>query len=85
MKLLVILLITWVDGSQSGFELEPTYSCNQAMDDAIALADDVGFEHVRMECIYTDQIIVSPLPMRRPVGLGLNGRREAETKMAGGN
>ena len=85
MKMLVILLITWVDGTQSGFELEPSYSCNQAMDDAMALADDVGFEHVRMECIYTDQIIVSPKPMRRPVVVGLDGGRNTETKVEGGN
>lgn len=69
MKLLVILLISWVDGSQSAFELEPSYKCGVAMDDAIAQAAEMEFEYERMECIYTDTIIVSPLPPRRPADL----------------
>lgn len=66
MKFLVILLISWSDGSYSGFELPADYECNMAMDDAIVQAADMGFDYGRMECIYTDTIIVSPLPPRRP-------------------
>ena len=70
MKVLVYLLITWVDGSQSGFKLPADYSCNDAMDDAIAQAGEVSFDYLIMQCIYTDQIIVSPLPPKRPEAKG---------------
>ena len=69
MKLLVILLISWVDGSHSAFELPATYECGMAMDDARAQAAEMEFEYTKMECIYTDTIIVSPLPPRRPADL----------------
>ena len=69
MKVLVYLLITWVDGSQSGFKLPADYSCNDAMDNAIAQAAEVSFDYLIMQCIYTDQIIVSPRPLKRPTGL----------------
>lgn len=69
MKVLVYLLITWVDGSQSGFKLPADYSCNDAMDNAIAQAGDLSFDYLLMQCIYTDQIIVSPRPPKRPEGL----------------
>jgi hypothetical protein len=69
MKVLVYLLITWVDGSQSGFKLPADYSCNDAMDNAIAQAGEVSFDYLIMQCIYTDQIIVSPRPPKRPEGL----------------
>jgi hypothetical protein len=69
MKVLVYLLITWVDGSQSGFKLPADYSCNDAMDNAIAQAGDLSFDYLIMRCIYTDQIIVSPRPPKRPEGL----------------
>ena len=70
MKFLAYLLITWVDGSQSGFKLPADYSCNDAMDDAIAQAGDVSFDYLIMQCIYTDQIIVSPRPPKRPEANG---------------
>lgn len=71
MKIIVLayLLITWVDGSQSGFKLPAGYPCGDAMDDAIAQARDMGFKYEMMQCIYTDQIIVSPRPMPRPKDL----------------
>lgn len=69
MKVLVYLLITWVDGSQSGFKLPADYSCNDAMEDAIAQAADVSFDYLLMQCIHTDQIIVSPRPPKRPEGM----------------
>jgi hypothetical protein len=68
MKVLVILMISWIDGSHSAFELEPSYECGMAMDDAIAQAAEMEFEYERMECIYTDTIIVSPRPRPRPAG-----------------
>jgi hypothetical protein len=39
------------------------------MANAIAQAEDLGFDHLIMQCIYTDQIIVSPRPPKRPTGL----------------
>jgi hypothetical protein len=65
MKLLAILLITWIDGSQSGYNV-PTYmTCGDLMDKALALAKAHDMEHTELRCIYTDQIIVSPRPMPR--------------------
>ena len=34
MKLLAILLITWIDGSQSGFKLPADMECGDLMDEA---------------------------------------------------
>ena len=66
MKLLAILLITWIDGSQSGYNV-PTYmTCGDLMDEAIALAREHEMRYSVMRCIYTDQIVVSPRPMPRP-------------------
>jgi hypothetical protein len=69
MKLLAILLITWIDGSQSGYRLPADMECGDLMDEAIALANEHDMGYTIMECIYTDQIIVSPLPPKRPEGL----------------
>lgn len=69
MKLLTILLITWIDGSQSGFEILPPMICGDMMDQAIAIAKAHAMEYEIMECIYTDQIVVSPRPPKRPEGL----------------
>ena len=69
MKVLAYLLITWVDGSQTGFKLPADYSCNDAMGNAISQAEGLGFGYLIMQCIYTDQIIVSPRPPKRPEGL----------------
>jgi hypothetical protein len=67
MKLLAILLITWIDGSQSGYNV-PTYmTCGDLMDEAIALAREHHMRYSVMRCIYTDQVVVSPRPMPRPV------------------
>ena len=71
MKAIVLsyLLISWVDGSLSGFEVPADMKCGDLMDEAIALAkaNDMGFE--MMQCIYTDKIVVSPRPMPRPKDL----------------
>ena len=69
MKLLAILLITWIDGSQSGFKLPADMECGDLMDEALALAKEHSMRHTEMRCVYTDQIIVSPRPMPRPKGL----------------
>ena len=69
MKLLAILLITWIDGSQSGFKLSADMECGDLMDHAISLAKANDMEYTMMRCIYTDQIIVSPRPMPRPKDL----------------
>ena len=69
MKLLAILLITWIDGSQSGYKLPAYMECGDLMDEAIALAKANGMEYTMMQCIYTDQVIVSPRPMPRPKDL----------------
>ena len=70
MKLLAILLITWVDGSQSGYKLPADLECGDLMDEAIALAKANDMEYTMMRCIYSvDQIIVSPRPMPRPKDL----------------
>ena len=68
MKLLAILLITWIDGSQSGYKLPADMECGDLMDEAIALAREHEMRYLVMRCIYTDQIVVSPRPMPRPVG-----------------
>lgn len=62
MKFLVILLITWIDGSQSSFGLPTSYKCEDAMTDAIINAHRLGYKYIDMECIYTDTIMVSPQP-----------------------
>lgn len=71
MKVVVLsyLLISWIDGSLSGFEVPTDTTCGDLMDEAIALAkaNDMGFE--MMQCIYTDKIVVSPRPMPRPKDL----------------
>ena len=69
MKLLAILLITWIDGSQSGFKLPADMECGDLMDEALALAKEHSMSHTEMRCIYTDQIIVSLRPMPRPKDL----------------
>jgi hypothetical protein len=69
MKLLAILLITWIDGSQSGYKLPADMECGDLMDEAIDLAKANDMEYTMMKCIYTDQVIVSPRPMPRPEGL----------------
>jgi hypothetical protein len=69
MKLLAILLITWIDGSQSGYKLPADMECGDLMDEAIALAKANNMEYTMMKCIYTDQVIVSPRPMPRLEGL----------------
>ena len=69
MKLLAILLITWIDGSQSGYKLPADMECGNLMDYAISLAKANDMEYTMMRCIYTDQIIVSPRPMPRPKDL----------------
>lgn len=69
MKLLAILLITWIDGSQSGYKLPANLECGDLMDEAIALAKANDMEYIMMKCIYTDQIIVSPFPPKKPKGL----------------
>jgi hypothetical protein len=69
MKLLAILLITWIDGSQSGYKLPADMECGDLMDEAIALAKANNMEYTMMRCIYTDQVIVSPLPPKKPEGL----------------
>lgn len=68
MKLLAILLITWIDGSQSGYNVPNDMICGDLMDEAIALANEHEMRYLVMRCIYTDQIVVSPRPMPRPVG-----------------
>jgi hypothetical protein len=70
MKVLVYLLITWIDGSQSGYKLPADMECGDLMDEAIALAKANDMEYTMMRCIYTDQVIVSPRPMPRPADLG---------------
>jgi len=67
MKLLAILLITWIDGSQSGFKVPAYMTCGDLMDEAIALAREHHMRYSVMRCIYTDQVVVSPRPMPRPV------------------
>ena len=69
MKVLVYLLITWIDGSQSGYKLPADMECGDLMDEAIALAKANDMEYTMMRCIYTDQVIVSPRPMPRPNNL----------------
>ena len=69
MKLLAILLITWIDGSQSGYNVPTNMICGDLMDEAIALAKANDMGYTMMQCIYTDTIIVSPLPPRRPEDL----------------
>jgi len=44
MKLLAILLITWIDGSQSGYKLPADMECGNLMDYAISLAKENGME-----------------------------------------
>jgi hypothetical protein len=68
MKLLAILLITWIDGSQSGYNVPTDMICGDLMDEAIALANENEMRYSVMRCIYTDQIVVSPRPPKRPVG-----------------
>ncbi len=68
MKLLAILLITWIDGSQSGYNVPNDMICGDLMDEAIALANKHEMRYLVMRCIYTDQVVVSPRPMPRPVG-----------------
>jgi hypothetical protein len=63
------LLISWVDGSLSGFEVPADIKCGDLMDEAIALANEHDMAYTIMECIYTDQIIVSPRPPPRPKDL----------------
>ena len=69
MKAIVLsyLLISWIDGSQSGYKLPANLECGDLMDEAIALAKANDMEYTMMRCIYTDQIIVSPRPMPRPI------------------
>jgi hypothetical protein len=71
MKAIVLsyLLISWIDGSQSGYKLSADLECGDLMDEAIALAKANDMEYTMMRCIYTDQIIVSPRPMPRPKDL----------------
>ena len=69
MKLLAILLITWIDGSQSGFNVPTDMTCGDLMDEALALAKEHSMRHTEMRCIYTSQIIVSPRPPPRPKDL----------------
>lgn len=70
MKAVVLsyLLISWIDGSLSGFEVPADMKCGDLMDEYIALANehDMGFD--MMQCIYTDHLIVSPRPKPRPAG-----------------
>ena len=63
------LLISWVDGSLSGFEVPAEMKCGDLMDEAAALAkaNDMGFD--MMQCIYTDQLLTSPRPKPRPADL----------------
>lgn len=68
MKLLAILLITWIDGSQSGYNVPNDMICGDLMDEALAIARENDMRFEVMRCIYTDQIVVSPLPPKRPVG-----------------
>jgi hypothetical protein len=63
------LLISWIDGSQSGFKVPAYMTCGDLMDEALALAKEHSMRHTQMRCIYTDQIIVSPRPMPRPKDL----------------
>jgi hypothetical protein len=71
MKAIVLsyLLISWIDGSLSGFEVPIDTTCGDLMDEAIALANEHDMGYTMMQCIYTDQIIVSPLPPPRPKDL----------------
>lgn len=69
MKVLAYLLISWIDGSMSGYTVPIDTTCGDLMDEAIALAKANDMEYTMMRCIYTDQIIVSPLPPRRPEDL----------------
>ena len=69
MKVLMILLITWVDGSQSGFSLPADYDCGTAMNDAIAQAGDLELKYDMMQCVETNKIIQSPYPVPRPKDL----------------
>jgi hypothetical protein len=69
MKVLAYLLISWIDGSFSGFEVPIDTTCGDLMDEAIALAKANDMGYIMMECIYTDTIIVSPRPMPRPKDL----------------
>ena len=71
MKAIVLsyLLISWVDGSLSGFEVPTDTKCGDLMDEYIALANehDMGFD--MMQCIYTDDLLTSPRPKPRPADL----------------
>ena len=71
MKVVVLsyLLISWIDGSMSGYTVPIDTTCGDLMDEAIALAKANDMEYTMMQCIYTDQIIVSPRPMPRPKDL----------------
>lgn len=69
MKVLAYLLISWIDGSMSGYTVPIDTTCGDLMDEAIALAKANDMEYTMMRCLYTDQVIVSPLPPRRPEDL----------------
>lgn len=69
MKVLAYLLISWIDGSMSGYTVPIDTTCGDLMDEAIALAKANDMGYTMMQCIYTDTIIVSPLPPRRPEDL----------------
>lgn len=63
------LLISWIDGSQSGFKLPADMECGDLMDEAIALANEHDMAFDMMQCIYTDQLLTSPRPKPRPADL----------------
>lgn len=71
MKAVVLsyLLISWIDGSVSGFKIPADMKCGDLMDTAITLANENDLGYEMMQCIYTDKIIVSPRPMPRPKDL----------------
>lgn len=62
MNMLVILIITWMDGSQT-FAMPPNgLLCSDYMVRAIIEAHNSGLDYANMECFTTEIIVASSLP-----------------------
>ena len=60
--MLIFLLITWMDGSQTRIAPPPGVECSDYMVFSIATAHEMQMEYANMECIPTDIILSVSLP-----------------------
>lgn len=69
-KYATILVLTFADGSRTGYTLLTHAECEDLLEEALTIVEEQSTLTLTMvQCIDTDVITVSPRPMKKPEGL----------------